>query len=508
MPDKETEDERPSMTGGIVAGFLRGIASNRVSLIGTVISLCLFPILVIYPILDNLGVVDDPRSHFIVYGALTWVFILALLMVFLGLYVLRSKNSAPLFFSDEFIEHLLEPERFGGLHKIILFVTFLTIVNLAVISVSAYNGFRYSESVDFCARLCHGVMAPEYTAYQNSPHSRVECVECHIGSGATWFMRSKLSGVKQLAAVVWDTYSKPIGTPIHGLRPARETCEECHRPELLHGERLKVIDKFHEDEGNTHVQTVMLMKVGSGDYRGLKAQGSHWHVASSKSIEYEHADRERVNITRVRITGGGAVEQIYTHDGKGSAGTGTAEGGDVRQMDCLDCHNRPTHVYLGPSEALDHKLLTGEIPSELPYIKRQAMRVIKEDYPSQNDAIASISKQLKTWYIDNYPEIAEKKPVMIEKAIDGVSRAYTENVFPEMNIGYGTYEINIGHRNDRGCFRCHNDTHQTADGRVIPQDCDLCHIIISEEEPVGDLAETLEKSKADIQPFVRTRENR
>ncbi|MEJ2721909.1 MAG: NapC/NirT family cytochrome c, partial [bacterium] len=484
---------KPPPTGGIVSGFVRGVAANRVSLIGAVVSLGLFPILTIYPILDNLGVVDEPRLHFIIYGALTWIFIAALLMVFLGLYVLRNKRAAPLFFADEFIEHLLDPQRFGGIRRVILFVTFLTVVNIGVIAVSAYNGFRYSESADFCARLCHEVMTPEYTSYQNSPHSRVECVECHIGSGATWFMRSKLSGIKQLAAVVWDTYSKPIGTPIHGLRPARETCQECHRPELFHGERLKVIDRFLEDEGNTHVQTVMLMKVGSGDYRGLQAQGSHWHVASKKNITYEHTDRERLDVTVVRIAGDDGVERVYTR--KGLDGGGEGEGGSTREMDCLDCHNRPTHIYLGPSEALDYKLLTGEIPGKLPYIKKQGLRVVTAEYASREEAVGSISRGLRTWYADNYPEIAEKKSSLIAKAVEGVTRAYTENVFPEMNIGYGTYRINLGHRDGGGCFRCHDDSHRTAGGRAIPQDCDLCHIIIAEEEPVRDLAATLEESK-------------
>jgi hypothetical protein len=71
-------------------------------------------------------------------------------------------------------------------------------------------------------------MEPEYTAYQFSPHAKVGCVQCHIGSGADWFVRSKISGSYQLYAVAFKKYPTPIPTPIGNLRPAQETCEQCH----------------------------------------------------------------------------------------------------------------------------------------------------------------------------------------------------------------------------------------------------------------------------------------
>jgi len=106
-----------------------------------------------------------------------------------------------------------------------------TLLFLMLSAIGSYEAFHYTESNRFCGSVCHSVMEPEYTAYQNSPHARVACVECHVGPGAGWYVKSKLSGLYQVYAVTTGNYPKPIPTPIENLRPARETCEECHWPE-------------------------------------------------------------------------------------------------------------------------------------------------------------------------------------------------------------------------------------------------------------------------------------
>jgi hypothetical protein len=477
--------------------FWKGIVDNKISLTGTIITLILFPVLILYAVLDGMHLIDSPVLDFVVYGGLTWVFVLGHLMLFTGLFIVKNDSIAALFTSDEFKIQSSRLGRFRGVNTFVLFVIFLTFFNILVISVSSYNGFQYSESVDFCARLCHSVMAPELTAYQNSPHSRVECVECHIGSGATWFARSKLSGMKQLVAVVRDTYSKPIGTPIHGLRPASGTCEECHRPELFHGDRLRINDRFKEDEANTHTQTVMLMKVGSGDYRELEPQGSHWHVASSNTITYAHSDPGYNDITEVRVSDSNGVKEIFAVENADRSDSLPA-GSGVRTMDCLDCHNRPTHIYLWPDEALDLKLAAGAIPGDLPYIKKNGMEVITREYANRDEAAESISRELTAWYRSHYEGLIEDNPAMLERAVAGVTEAYLENVFPDMKIGYGTYENRLGHRGDTGCFRCHNESFASSDGRVIEQRCDLCHEILAENEPAGAVAGIIEQSTGKI----------
>ena len=132
------------------------------------------------------------------------------------------------------------------------------------------------DSTQFCGGTCHTVMTPEFTTYQRSPHSRVKCTECHIGSGADWFVKSKLSGSWQLVSVALDLYPRPIPTPVENLRPARETCEQCHWPTRFVGERLRFFNRFAEDEKQTEKKTVLLMKIGGGETG--RAHGIHWHV--------------------------------------------------------------------------------------------------------------------------------------------------------------------------------------------------------------------------------------
>lgn len=470
---------------GIARGFIKGIGRSRIASLGTILTAGLFPVLILYTALDGFGIFHHPKASFVVYAVLTWIFVAGHLLIFFGLFVFKGRKGSSLFDADEFKDQFSVSRRFGSVRKLILFVAAITIFNVAVIAAAAYNGFHYSESVAFCAQLCHGVMAPERTAYHNSPHSRVGCVKCHIGEGATWFVKSKLSGIKQLFAVVLDTYSRPIQTPIHGLRPAPETCEQCHRPELFHGDRLRVKDSFLEDEHNTRVRTVLLMKVGSGDANGRNAHGAHWHVSPSNEIVYQHADRKRSTITSVAVRQSDGSARVY-YGGSGTSTAPAGESGGSRRMDCLDCHNRPTHIYLTAEEAVDQKLLEGEIPRELPFIKANAMNLLRAEYSSHEEASDRIAGALRQWYAEE-PGVAPVEPRVLEQAIRGVTAAYNENVFPEMHVAFGTYESHLGHGTGGGCFRCHDDLHESPAGGTISQDCELCHWILVEDEPLDRL---------------------
>jgi hypothetical protein len=453
----------------------------------------IFPILLFSTVLDLQGIVHNPYFGFITYMVLGPLFLTGLILVFLGLFFFKGKEEIGLFTFESLKEQFSEHGRFSKIRKLIFLVSFLTLLNIFIVSLISYTGYHYTESVSFCGQFCHTVMQPEYTAYQNSPHSRVKCVECHIGPGAQWFAKSKISGVRQLFAVALNTYSTPIQTPVHGLRPARETCEECHRPEMFHGDRLYVKDKFLPDEQNSPVQTVMLLKVGSGGYRGPKAHGIHWHVAPENQITYKHTDRSRQNIVEVRLTKPDGTEIVFTKgDADSEKGTkGDARESGEREMDCVDCHNRPTHIYLSPDEALDQKLFAGEIPQDLPYIKKQALEIVTQNYKTKEEAKNAIATKLRAWYRKNYPELIGKNIDILEKAIVGVQTAYAENVFPSMKIEWGTYQSFLGHKNDSGCFRCHDDEHKTEEGETISMDCETCHIILAEEEAAPKILNTL-----------------
>src|SRR5262245_12319205 len=140
----------------------------------------------------------------------------------------------------------------------------ITVLNVAIMGTTTHKGMEYMDSNEFCGLACHKVMAPEYNAYLDTNHAHAGCASCHIGEGRGAFVRSKLSGVRQLISFTRNTYSRPIPSPVHNLRPASETCEHCHWPGRAVGDVLKVRKLFAEDEHNTPSSTILTMKVGGG----------------------------------------------------------------------------------------------------------------------------------------------------------------------------------------------------------------------------------------------------
>jgi hypothetical protein len=462
--------------GNIIKAFQRGVARSRVSMIGALLTTAVAPLLIGLIILDSLALIENPYLGGFIYLLLGPLFIVGLVMVFIGLFFLKGKEEVGLFTFEYLKDQFTDPTRFSRVRKLIFLGIFLTGVNLFIIILLSYEGYRYMESNAFCGEFCHSVMEPEYTAFQHSPHSRVKCVECHIGEGATWFVKSKLSGARQLFATSFETYPRPIPTPVEELRPARETCAQCHRPDVFHGDRLDIIDSFLADEANTHVQTVMIMKIGSAGSLTTSPHDIHWHVAEENTIIYRHTDYERMQIPEVTLIRADGTRIVYRSEGEGQEG-------ETRQMDCIDCHNRPTHIYLSPERALDTKILTGSIPRQLPYIKREALAAITRPYTTSEEAMDGIAGYLEDWYGQQYPELTIADPDLLATAIRGAQEAYAENVFPRMKVFWNTYPNHLGHENfELGCFRCHDGEHFTADGEMITADCDTCHIILAQEE--------------------------
>lgn len=264
-----------------------------------------------------------------------------------------------------------------------------------IASQLTYRAIGYMDSVTFCGQTCHTVMQPEFAAYQNSPHSRIECVQCHIGPGASWFVKSKLSGVGQVFAVTFNTYPRPIPTPVHNLRPARETCETCHWPQKFGEDRLRVISKYAEDETNSVSKTVLLMKIGGG-HAGPGIHGIH--LGPGVVVRYAHSDEKRQTIPWVEYNDGkGHVTQYAAADAKPDA----IKNMPVRVMDCMDCHNRPTHTYELPDRAMDKAMAAGDIAPSLPFIKKTGLELLKKEYPSQEVAAKEIVAGLDKFYREN-----------------------------------------------------------------------------------------------------------
>jgi len=343
------------------------------------------------------------------------------------------------------------------------------------VSLAAYKGIEFMDSPQFCGQVCHTVMEPEFTAYQDGPHSRVRCVDCHIGPGAPWFVKSKLDGTRQVVAVLRGTYSRPIASPVHNLRPARDTCETCHWPEKFHGDKLEVIREYANDEKNTESVTRLAVHVGGGSERLGVASGIHWHMNVANEIEYVATDAKRQVIPYVRLKDRqGNVREFRI---AGVTDDQLARG-ERRRMDCMDCHNRPSHPFsASPERAVDSAIARGEIPRTLPFARRQAVETLKIDYPSRPAAEAEIARRLREFYGQNYAPLVEARGSELDQLVRAAQRLYGRNVFPAMKVTWGAHENNLGHTDAPGCFRCHDDQHKTADGRLIKQDCDLCHDI-------------------------------
>ncbi len=365
-----------------------------------------------------------------------------------------------------------------------VFIFFVVSIIMVVISsIGSYEAFHYTESNEFCGTLCHEVMEPEYVAYQNSPHARVKCVECHVGTGADWYVRSKLSGLRQVYAVLTDNFNRPIETPIHDLRPARETCEKCHWPEKFYSRQLRQTKHFLTDSLNTEWDISMQMKTGPEHMALGLSEGIHWHINPDVQIEYIPKRDNRKAIPWVKYTNLETGEVTLYEDEENALSEKKMASAEVRTMDCMDCHNRPSHIYYTPQEFIDHALISGDIPKDLPFIKKVAMDLFIDPYESKDTAIQTIREYTLEFYAENIPEILETRKDDVDQAIDAMIREFSDNIFPEMGVSWDEYESHIGHKTYNGCFRCHDDNHKSEKGKVISKDCNICHTIVVQGIP-------------------------
>lgn len=425
----------------------------------------------------------SPYTGIVSFVIVPAIFVFGLLLIPAGVWIQRRKEARLTAAGKDlpiaFVLDFNQPRtlRIAGV------VAALSIVNVAILAVAAYKSHEVMDSTEFCGTACHSVMAPEYTAYQRSAHSRVGCVECHIGGGASWFVKSKISGSWQLVSVALNLYPRPIPTPVHNLRPARDTCEQCHWPDKFVGDRLKIHNRYADDETTTASKTVLLLKVG-GVREGGKGHGIHWHVDPRHQVRFQ-SDASRKKIYDVEVTQAGSETRIYKADEKAPEGTKL----EWRTMDCIDCHNRPTHEYRMPEREIDDALTGGLIDRSLPFIKREGLRIIKQAYASQEAAKTGIREALVSFYREQFPEVAAKEGEKIDKTALALWDLYRVNVWPEMKIEWGSYPSNIGH--EPGCFRCHNNEHKTDDDKKIGKKCTTCHEVLAEKEEEPEILEIL-----------------
>ena len=453
------------------------LSSNPLSLSGVVVVTTATVLWVfLLPTLFGHGT-NNPYLGIPIFLLLPGVFVIGLILIPVGI-VLRRRSRKRQGLPVASIPQLRldSPE----LRRLIAFVAVASFVNVIIASQWGYSTVNYMDSAQFCGLTCHKVMQPEYTAYVNSPHAEVACAQCHIGPGASWFVRSKLSGVRQVFAVAFNTYERPIPSPVENLRPARETCEECHWPARFAGDVFTVRTSYGTDQDNQATSTVLLMKVGGRTWRG--SQGIHGvHVAPNSQMVYTSTDRARQTIPQVTYTAPDGKVTVYNSASAKATAADLARG-ETRTMDCVDCHNRPTHAFQLPERAVDGAMGQGQISPKLPFIKREAVADLRRNYPDRDTAVREIAASLDRFYRTNYPAVSGSNAADIKNAISAVQAIYQRNIFPDMKITWGTYPNNLGHMDFPGCFRCHDGDHQSADGRSIPNDCATCHDLLAVDE--------------------------
>ncbi len=451
------------------------LARNPISIVGAALTSAAGIALVTFWTADAVRAHGLPYSGVLLFLVFPAVFVLGLVLMPLGVLLrfrrLRRRGELPTEYPRvDFADPLLR--------RAALVVAGLTVANLGIVGTASYRGAHYMDSTEFCGTACHAIMTPEYTAYQDSPHSRVACVACHIGPGASWAVRAKIDGTRQVIAMLRKTYSRPIPSPVHHLRPARETCEQCHWPQKFHGDKLVVRKKYASDETNTLAVSVLVLKIGGRDTRG--ASGIHGrHLDGVSRITYTTTDPKRQVIPRVSYVddSGRTVEYAST-----SVKTEPGAELETRAMDCVDCHNRPTHAYELPERAVDREMASGAVSPTLPWVKKKAVELLRVEYPDRATAFTRIHDDLVEFYKREHAAIYQAQRAQIEEAARRVVAIYARNVFPEMRLGWGTHPNNIGHEDFLGCFRCHDDEHKSADGKVISQDCNACHAVLAMEE--------------------------
>lgn len=364
------------------------------------------------------------------------------------------------------------------------------ILFLALSAFGSYKAYEFTDSDEFCGQMCHSVMSPEFTAYQYSPHARVGCAECHIGSGAEWFVKAKISGSYQVYSVLFDKYSRPIPTPIENLRPAQQTCEQCHWPKHFFSEKQRVLTYYLSDEKNTKWTLDLLIKIGGGNHEEGPTSGIHWHMNIANEITYIHADQSRQVIPWVKVKHKDGSETVY-QDTASDFDVEKAEPHMKRRMDCIDCHNRPTHIYHHPAKSVNQAMAIGWIDESLPFVKNVTVNALERPYRDQQTALDSIRIIIHEFYATRYPALMIEQREAIERVVTETQKIYSRNFFPEMRVSWRHFPDNIGHLYSAGCFRCHDGKHKSADGRVLSRDCNTCHIVLAQEFEEGSLRVSL-----------------
>ena len=469
------ENER-TQSGG------RSLLQNRTSyaglyLAGVGLALFLFTI-----------VIDWMRGEHSAYIGMLWILFLGMVLLG-GLLTLfgvwraqrRKKAGAP----PRRHLNLNEPADRRKFHLICI----VGVVALNVALFASFAGYQWTETTGFCGTLCH-TMSPEYVTHKESPHANVACAECHVGAGLESFVKYKMAGTVMLYNEVTGNVEPPVPTPVTSMRPAREICESCHWPGKFFGTKLVQLPYFRSNEKNTAEQITLGVKIGGQVFHSIHYN----HISGVEKIEYT-ADKTQQQIPWVAVTRlDGSTEEYLSLDDKESD---KAFSDEKLTFDCIGCHNRPTHIYYTPDEAVNTMMAANRIPRDLPWVKKVATDALSADYPDREKAHTGIASSINIFYKDEYPDLSMSKKAKIGQTVTQTTALYDQLVFPEEKVNWQTHADNLGHKDWPGCFRCHDGRHATKDGKILSNDCTVCHTtpVRGPLQPLGIMSETAAGAK-------------
>jgi hypothetical protein len=447
------------------------LVSHPISAIGVVLTVASGSVFLGLAALHVFGSPGNSYADIVVFVMLPMVSAFGLLLVALGLWLQRGRPRPALAGAPGWPMLDLNV---AETRRSLLFITAATLASLVALSFASQRAVDYSESQQFCGQTCHQVMGPHFTAHQNGLHERVNCVQCHVEPGAQGFLRAKLHGTNQLRLALTNRYTRPLVSPVRVGRPNVYTsCEQCHWPDRFIGDVVKVAYEFADDKTNSKTVQTLRLHVGGPIAGTGSGTGIHWHMNRSNVVEYVSLDETFEQIPYVRVTTrDGEVREYFTT----GVSPASLQGKSRRRMGCIDCHNRPAHTFAStPERAVDAAMGAGQISSRLPFVRREAVKALKADYQDQDAALAGIDRHMRAAIAATEGEGVDE--AALRQAIAVSQMIYRTNVFPAMKISWGTYPNRLGHTTSEGCFRCHDESHQTKDGRVLGQDCELCHSI-------------------------------
>ena len=348
------------------------------------------------------------------------------------------------------------------------------LIGLAVLAVGGILGWEFTNSNWFCTNACHAVHPEEPVAHAESPHARVQCVECHMGRVPTLkAMVLKTEHAHELWSMIVG-YDRPVVAKT--LKPARIACEACHWPATAHDDTVRVKKHYDADAKSTETTTRLILHTGFGAIREADARGIHRHVENT--VQYAAVDPQKQEIPWVQVTYADGRTDTFT-DAASKLPAAQRDQLPRKTMDCIDCHNASGHPFPNPEDRVDAAIYASQLRQSIPDIKARVMAVMKE--LAALDEKGVVSKETVAKLVDDAGSRYRQEAggAAAPAGGDEFRRVLTDilgkSVFSAPEVSWRTFPANGAHKDFPGCFRCHDGKHLNAKGQAIRLQCNLCH---------------------------------